>query len=588
LEELTHRQSSLEKNYRQIAEWTEEWKTIHEEWILFDKTWRMLLKREEQWNLEKDRKQNAIQLQLRTDKKALITRQLQEQIHLFDEVVQQHELETKQLQQLDEELEKLRGIVKDMSEVQTAMQRMETFQKKYDELQSVYRSEQQVWNQMEETSRAVRETEDRLFHQAEEDRRKKKVQEDLVELGRNIKVQLNRFWGCVSLFLIGLGLLPLLELAGWLLAGTGAMAAGWSGLRIYILAQERSRIFRWSGQASASDESLNKSKKLDEEKRALYASWVEEIELEDMEEAYKELKEIQKRELERLDQEIQHIHKQLEELCRSFSVQHPRELFSIYRKAKDDELQYQYLLKQKGDGIKRVKESASKLEQQGGIDARRRWERDLILIRQAKGSLWDPQYEAEAGVTGELPSSFNEEDWIDDHADPWFQQGERIRLEKENASERREWLLQRKAQLESSIETLQSEELGLSDMISLIDAAGAQCEMLKEEFEAMELAETALREVSEHSRRRVTRQLAKLSSEMISSLTDRKYDDIRVDVMQDFNISVMEPEMHEMKSIEQLSRGTVDQFYLSMRVALNHVFSQKVCLPLFLDDASAF
>jgi hypothetical protein len=344
----------------------------------------------------------ALQHRLETDKKVLVTQQLEEQIRVFDEVVQLHEAATTQIRQLDQELERLRDMVNNVSEVQTAMQRMEYYQKQQEEIQSIYRSEQQVWNRMEDTARAVRETEDRFFRENQEVIRNEKTQEDLTEHKSRIKLQFNRFWGCISLFLVGFGLAPLHQLAGWFLAGIGAVSAGWSGLRIYVLTQERNQNLRWLGDPTGANQSQNKAMKLEEEKKELYISWVEELELdmEQMEEAFEELKEIQKRELERLAVEIQRTEQQLEELYQSFSVQHPREMFTLYQQGKERELQYQYLLKQKGDWIKRLKESEQKLDEYGGIEARQRWENRLKQIHEAKGSLWDPRFEAEAGVTG--------------------------------------------------------------------------------------------------------------------------------------------------------------------------------------------
>ncbi|HZW83996.1 MAG TPA: hypothetical protein VFF14_11345, partial [Candidatus Deferrimicrobium sp.] len=67
----------------------------------------------------------------------------------------------------------------------------------------------------------------------------------------------------------------------------------------------------------------------------------------------------------------------------------------------------------------------------------------------------------------------------------------------------------------------------------------------------------------------------------ISSLTAGRYLATKID--HNLNIKVVVPETGEAKEINSLSLGTVDQFYLGLRLALADLIGVK--FPLVLDDA---
>jgi DNA repair exonuclease SbcCD ATPase subunit len=584
LEELEQRRKAAEKNYRQISEWTLELSQLSEPWNQVEAYWRSLLDAEAIWEKEKELERQEVQRRLQSDKAVLMIEKLEERIHSYEEIGLLKELTLGQLQELDREIESVRAEMKRDSQIQTSMQQSEALQQKLDELQALLYSEQQVWNDMEHTSRLLMEIELRYHREPAPLTIGQATSSQTETAEQRLKTYVNRLSGSLSIFVIGLGLIPLYDMLGLLLAGIGAVTASWSGIQLVLLRQERVQKGHRSDNDSVRGNPINQTK--DQEKSELYSTWVE-VEGASMEEmalAFEELLEIQQKELDHLKEELMQCRQKLESICRQYGVQQPRELFSIYQKAKEKELHYQYLLKQRQDLDRKIRDQEQKLDQWGGLESRKRWEEELLHLRGRSGNLWDPRYEAEAGAARETEVLSSEVD-TRERQDHFHIKGEQIRQQKEETANQREALLQRKTQLESSIDTLQHQEIGMSELISLIDAKKAECEQVKEELEALILAEEVLRDVSEFSRRKLVKQLSIHSSEMISTVTDQKYNDVRVDTYEQFSLSVMEPRLKELKTVDQLSKGTIDQFHLAMRVALNKALSMGVALPLFLDDA---
>ena len=72
-------------------------------------------------------------------------------------------------------------------------------------------------------------------------------------------------------------------------------------------------------------------------------------------------------------------------------------------------------------------------------------------------------------------------------------------------------------------------------------------------------------------------------SEILESLTDGAYSDMRVDE----NLSITVVSDYRDIPLESLSTGTVDQVYLAFRLAVIRLFWPSEPMPLILDDAFA-
>lgn len=145
-----------------------------------------------------------------------------------------------------------------------------TNQQKREKLQTLLNSEQKVWSEMELTSKRLNELEIR-------DHRNKN--------------NVSRLSGSLCIFVIGLGLMPLHDLLGLVLAGIGAFTACGSAAQLVLQRQERVQ-------------GETESETMDKEKIKLYTKWVEPASIEEMSAAFEDLLEIQKLELERLREEL--------------------------------------------------------------------------------------------------------------------------------------------------------------------------------------------------------------------------------------------------------------------------------------------
>lgn len=76
------------------------------------------------------------------------------------------------------------------------------------------------------------------------------------------------------------------------------------------------------------------------------------------------------------------------------------------------------------------------------------------------------------------------------------------------------------------------------------------------------------------------------TSENFSKLTGGKYSEVKV--TKDFDVSIEDHETQDLKLWEYMSTGTIDQIYLSLRLAISEIIAEEEGqLPLFLDDVFA-
>lgn len=76
------------------------------------------------------------------------------------------------------------------------------------------------------------------------------------------------------------------------------------------------------------------------------------------------------------------------------------------------------------------------------------------------------------------------------------------------------------------------------------------------------------------------------TSENFSKLTGGKYSEVKVS--KDFDVSIEDHETQDLQLWEYMSTGTIDQIYLSLRLAISEIIAEEEGqLPLFLDDVFA-
>ena len=111
---------------------------------------------------------------------------------------------------------------------------------------------------------------------------------------------------------------------------------------------------------------------------------------------------------------------------------------------------------------------------------------------------------------------------------------------------------------------------------------------LELELQASSYAISVIEEVTREQHSRIAPKLANLASEYLKEITDGVYDELLVD--RDMQISVRIPETKSMSSDPErrLSKGTVDQIYFALRLAMVRSMSHdSESIPMILDDPFA-
>lgn len=111
---------------------------------------------------------------------------------------------------------------------------------------------------------------------------------------------------------------------------------------------------------------------------------------------------------------------------------------------------------------------------------------------------------------------------------------------------------------------------------------------LEAELQAANYAAEVIEEVTRARHSRIAPQLASLASLYLKEITDGAYDELLVD--RDLQISVRIPQTKSMKTDPEhvLSKGTVDQIYFALRVAMVQSMSRDgESVPMVLDDPFA-
>ncbi|MCI8670092.1 MAG: AAA family ATPase [Lachnospiraceae bacterium] len=138
-----------------------------------------------------------------------------------------------------------------------------------------------------------------------------------------------------------------------------------------------------------------------------------------------------------------------------------------------------------------------------------------------------------------------------------------------------------------------SEEEDLSAMIQRIRQEIEDCQIrltqlrkkreeLTEEYEAYKITVSVMQECAAELRSTVFQPLNDMAGEIFFRLTDGRYDGFMVD--EQYQIRVRERNDALYRVWKNLSMGTANQAYLSLRIAVNEMFSGQENMPLLLDD----
>ncbi len=159
-----------------------------------------------------------------------------------------------------------------------------------------------------------------------------------------------------------------------------------------------------------------------------------------------------------------------------------------------------------------------------------------------------------------------------------YTEPETLRLLSETAFELQQ-LHTRLGQCQGKMETLGSREL----LQQQLDVVQDRIEKLQNAYSALELALQTLSEAGAQLQRRFAPRITRQAQEIFSRLTGGRYD--RLMLSEDLSIHAGAREETTLRPARWRSEGTIDQLYLSLRLAVARELTPDA--PLILDDAFA-
>lgn len=128
----------------------------------------------------------------------------------------------------------------------------------------------------------------------------------------------------------------------------------------------------------------------------------------------------------------------------------------------------------------------------------------------------------------------------------------------------------------------QADTLGQEDVLKArLDGVNRRILRLEEHYRALELAQEVLYQATTSLQRRFAPRISKRAQEYFSILTDGRYQ--RISLSDDLSISASAENEDTLRGAGWRSDGTVDQLYLSLRLAVAGEITPEA--PLVLDDA---
>lgn len=105
---------------------------------------------------------------------------------------------------------------------------------------------------------------------------------------------------------------------------------------------------------------------------------------------------------------------------------------------------------------------------------------------------------------------------------------------------------------------------------------------LSNKLNSLKLAKNTIEEISKDIHKDFAPKLNKMVNEITSSITNDKYNEVKMS--ENMDVRVVDPSSSRLVSIEDLSGGTIDQFYFAVRLGIIDLLSENKNIPLLLDD----
>ncbi len=141
---------------------------------------------------------------------------------------------------------------------------------------------------------------------------------------------------------------------------------------------------------------------------------------------------------------------------------------------------------------------------------------------------------------------------------------------------------EKKTELKTAFRNCENPEDLLREQAELKELINAK----KAHYDALEFAQEILENSFHEMRRSYGSEVERATLDIFKQLTDGKYSSISVS--KSLDMSVEQSELFGTHEIGYLSQGTVDQAYLSLRLAISKLISDGKQIPVFLDDSLSF
>lgn len=141
---------------------------------------------------------------------------------------------------------------------------------------------------------------------------------------------------------------------------------------------------------------------------------------------------------------------------------------------------------------------------------------------------------------------------------------------------------QQLAQLRVEIEQLESSD-DYSHLIHLFEKEKEKLNQQAEDWATLKLAKSLLEKAKHRYQEKYFHDVINYTSQYFAYLTKNRY--VRVFSPTDENSFQVEDESKLRYTVEELSKGTIDQLYVALRLAISKVMSEKFVVPLMIDDA---
>ena len=133
------------------------------------------------------------------------------------------------------------------------------------------------------------------------------------------------------------------------------------------------------------------------------------------------------------------------------------------------------------------------------------------------------------------------------------------------------------------LEQKQEKDIELQKKIDELEERFDKIKKAKVEIQAIEDAKSNIEDIADEIRNSFGKRLNERASYYIAQITNGKYDNLSID--DKLNISVNSK--HALIAATRLSKGTIEQIYMALRLAAADIIFEKDKKPILLDDAFA-